>query len=46
MEKVKDGYINIHGHTHSQRENDYKHFCVSVEKIGYKPISFKKIKNG
>ena len=37
-------YFNIHGHTHSQRIDDSKHFCVSVEKISYTPISLKRAK--
>ena len=45
IEEVEKGYINIHGHTHSQRENDDKHFCVSVENTGYRPIPFERIKN-
>lgn len=35
---IDSDYINIHGHTHSQREDDRKHICVSVEKTNYKPI--------
>jgi calcineurin-like phosphoesterase family protein len=35
---------NICGHTHSNRANDSKHFCVSVEMIDFKPICFEKIK--
>lgn len=34
---------NIHAHTHNTRENDNFHFCVSVEKIEYKPILLSKI---
>jgi len=34
------GFLNIHGHTHSQREDDNQHRCVSVEKTGYKPLLF------
>lgn len=42
--ELSNNYINIHGHTHSQREWDVNHICVSVEMIGYSPISFKLIK--
>lgn len=37
--------FNIHGHTHSLREDDEKHMCVSVEKTDYRPIHFTRIKN-
>ena len=37
--ELNHDYLNIHGHTHSQRENDVNHFCVSVEMIGYQPCS-------
>jgi calcineurin-like phosphoesterase family protein len=39
----KPQIFNIHGHTHSQRKDDSKHICVSVEKLNYKPISFEKL---
>lgn len=35
--------FNIHGHTHSFRENDDSHFCVSVEMINYTPILLEKV---
>ena len=41
--ECNNNYFNIHGHTHSQRENDTNHYCVSVEVIGYKPIRLDKI---
>lgn len=40
-------YANIFGHVHNNPEySDYSshHFCVSVERINYTPISFEKIK--
>lgn len=38
-DEIPDGLLNVHAHTHNTKENDDKHFCVSVEMIGYKPIS-------
>lgn len=35
---VDKGWLNIHGHSHSHGEDDKEHYCVSVEKVGYKPI--------
>lgn len=36
-------FVNIHGHTHSNKLQGNKYFSVSVENIDYKPIAFKKI---
>ena len=36
-------YINIHGHTHSQKDWNVNHICVSVEMIGYRPVSLETI---
>ena len=38
-------FKNIYGHTHSKGFNDDKSFCVSIEKIEYKPINFDIIKD-
>lgn len=40
-----DGLINIHGHTHGRpfTLSTDKHFCVSCEVLGYKPISYRQI---
>ncbi len=41
-------YANIYGHIHNNPNyNDYSShgYCVSVERIGYKPVSFEKIKS-
>ena len=41
-------YANIYGHVHNNPNyNDYSShgYCVSVERIGYKPVSFEKIKS-
>lgn len=39
-------YFNIHGHVHSKiaHLDQTKHFCISVECIGYKPISWDELK--
>lgn len=37
-------YANIHGHTHHLKYADRQFFNVSVECIGYTPISFDKVK--
>ncbi len=37
-------YANIHGHTHHLKYADKQFFNVSVECIGYTPISFDKVK--
>ncbi len=37
-------YVNIHGHTHHLKYADKQFFNVSVECIGYTPISFDKVK--
>lgn len=45
-ELYKDsGFINIYGHVHNNAvNNSNSKFCVSVELIDYKPISFEDIK--
>lgn len=35
---------NIHGHIHSEPPTSPDHFCVSVERIDYRPINLDKIK--
>jgi calcineurin-like phosphoesterase family protein len=37
-------YVNIHGHSHSKGTDNPQKVNVSVEKIGYKPVSFESIK--
>lgn len=39
-------YFNIHGHVHEDLTglNQKKYLCVSVEQIGYTPISWEKVK--
>jgi len=49
-------YVNIHGHTHSNKnehtDNWNKHLCISVEKLNYYPINIegllelRKVKTG
>lgn len=39
-------YANIFGHVHNSplyRDFSAQHYCVSVERIGYTPISFEKV---
>lgn len=44
---VPEGILNIHGHIHNaplaQNFNKDNHFCVSVEMIGYVPITLEEI---
>jgi calcineurin-like phosphoesterase family protein len=41
--KIKEGYINLHGHIHnksiSEDYSDEKHINLSVDVTGYKPVS-------
>jgi len=37
-------YVNIHGHTHSEKSNNPQKINVSVEVLEYKPILFEEIK--
>ena len=40
-------YANLFGHVHNNpaiKDYSSQHFCVSVERIGYTPISFEEIK--
>lgn len=39
------GKINVHGHVHYATLDDPRYFNVSLENIGYKPISLKEIKD-
>lgn len=42
---LADGLINIHGHIHNNIDPYFyapNHVCVSVENIGYKPITLKR----
>lgn len=36
--------INIHGHVHSRSLEEDRYYNVSIEVIGYKPISFDEVK--
>ena len=36
---VPEGYYGIHGHTHDTDTGKHRHINVSVEKVGFKPIS-------
>ena len=42
-----DGLINVHAHTHGRPFTlcTNKHFCVSAEVLGFKPISYREILN-
>lgn len=35
--------LNIHGHTHANKINDPRYFCVSAEQIDYTPITVEQI---
>lgn len=37
-------YVNIHGHTHGETLSSNQHWNVSVERQGYKPMLFEKIR--
>ena len=49
--KIKEGYINLHGHIHNKKiSDDYpknytenKHVNLSVDVTNYKPVSLDKI---
>lgn len=49
--KIKEGYINLHGHIHNKKiSDDYpknysenKHINLSIDVINYKPISLNEI---
>ncbi len=52
--KIKEGYINLHGHIHNKKINeDYhqkiynkeKHINLSVDMTNFKPVSLDEIKN-
>ena len=43
LQKVPEGYINIHGHLHSKVIDDRQYFNVSCELLNYTPISFKEL---
>lgn len=38
-------YVNVHGHVHSERTTNKQKFNVSVDSIGFEPISFEVVKN-
>lgn len=53
----RNAKVNIHGHTHSNlvytnddilggRKIDKRYYCVSLERINYKPISYEEIMEG
>jgi len=44
-EAIKDGWVNVHGHRHQRGSPEGPYLSVSVEMIGYKPISFEDILN-
>lgn len=45
--KIKDGYINLHGHIHNKKiSDDYsenKYINLSVDVTNYKPVSLDEI---
>lgn len=47
---IPDDYINIHGHIHNNtldsKFNSDNHYCVSIEKINYTPISLDVLLSG
>ena len=38
MDKVPDGYVNIHGHQHDDLPTRTPHINVSVEQLDYAPV--------
>jgi len=38
-------FVNIHGHSHSTRNHDTKHFNISVEMHDYTPVKMAEIEN-
>lgn len=44
-ECLKEGWINVHGHTHSNNLNDNRYINVSVEQINYTPVCLEDILN-
>lgn len=44
-ECLKEGWINCHGHTHSNNLNDNRYINVSVEQINYTPVCLEDILN-
>lgn len=40
---IKDGWINIHGHSHCRNISDPRYINVSVEQINYTPINLEEL---
>lgn len=36
--------VNVHGHLHAYEVDDPRYFCVSMERIGFKPISLEDLR--
>lgn len=39
LAEVPDGWVNVHGHTHTESSADTAHICVCVEQLNYRPVS-------
>lgn len=46
IEKVKQGFINIHGHIHQYTIDDDQHINICVEQTNYYPVKLKEVING
>ena len=44
LPEVPNGYINVHGHIHSQQVHRSPHINVSVEQLDYRPVSLPRIR--
>ena len=40
---IKEGWVNVHGHTHSRIINDPRYKCVCLEQINYTPIHIEEL---
>ena len=39
LDRVPDGCVNVHGHTHDEAPGDSPHINVSVEQLAYRPVA-------
>lgn len=39
-DSIKEGWVNIHGHTHQRSLNDNRYFNISIEVMDYMPIEW------
>ncbi len=45
QQQLRDGWVNVHGHTHTNPSPEWYQICVCVEQIGYKPIHYDEIRS-